>query len=108
MKREAGGRISRRVARARRNLSRWNASPRESPPRESHKRRERTNSGSWDIPSFRQGSRIKARANEKATKDGAEEGSGEGGERERGEKSGDIMYRVRAIRLLKTVVARCE
>jgi len=26
----------------------------------------------------------------------------------REEKSGDIMYRIRAIRLLKTVVARCE
>jgi len=59
--------------------------------------------GELDVSSFRQGSRIKERVNEKVTKlmEGAEKGVRE-------EKSGDIMYRVRAIRLLKTVVARCE
>lgn len=66
---------------ARRNLSRWNASPRESPPYENiviSSMSERTVE-ELDILSFRQGSRIKERTNEKATKDG----TGGGGNRER-------------------------
>lgn len=66
---------------ARGNLSRWNASPRESPHENIviSSMSERT-IGELDISSFRQGSRIKERANEKATKDGAGEGNSEGRE----------------------------
>lgn len=63
-----------------RNLSRWNASPRESPPYENiviSSMSERM-VGELDISSFRQESRIKERANEKAMKDGAGGGNREG------------------------------